>query len=149
MDPLSITASVVGLLTAAGSVASILSKVKAAIGDAPRLMDQLLLQVNELETVFSVVNQFLVGITEAPRQRTSMIQVDQLVATLTEAILTFSELGALIALLGEGSEISMRRRMKLAWKDEKLSSIMLRLDRHKTSLSLMLTVVQWYVYICS
>jgi hypothetical protein len=119
MDPLSITASVVGLLTTTGSVVSILSKVKAAIGDAPRLMDQLLLQVNELETVFSVVNQFLVGITEAPRQRTSMIQVDQLVATLTDAILTFPELGALIAPLGEGSEISMRRRMKLARKDEK------------------------------
>jgi hypothetical protein len=74
-----------------------------------------------------------------------MIQVDQLVATLTEAVLTFSELGALLAPLGEGSEISWRESVKLAWKEDKISRIMLRLDRHKSSLWLMLNIVRWYV----
>jgi hypothetical protein len=40
----------------------------------------------------------------------------------------------------------MRDRMKLAWKEDTISSILTRLDRHKSSLSLMLTIVQWYVY---
>jgi hypothetical protein len=149
MDPLSVTASVVGLLMAAGSVASILSKVNTGISDAPQLMDQLLSQVNELEAIFIVVNKVLAGISEAPRRRISMIQVDQLVATLTESVLTFSELGDLIAPLWEGSQMSIRRRMKLAWEEDKISSIMLRLDRHKTSLSLMLAILQWYVYVFS
>ena len=90
MDPLSVTASVVGLLGAAGKIASILSKVKSGLVEAPRLMDQLLSQIRELEACFSAVHQFLSGIISVPQRRTSMIQVEQLVATLTEAVLTLS-----------------------------------------------------------
>jgi hypothetical protein len=146
MDPLSVIASVAGLLAAAGKVASILSKVKSSIGDASQFLDQLLSQINELESSLSAVSKFLARISSAPRRRISMIQVDQLVATLTEAVLTFSELEALLTPLGAWSEISMLERMQWAWKEDTISRIMLRLDRHKSSLSLMLTIVQWYVY---
>jgi hypothetical protein len=39
MDPLSVIASVVGLIGAAGKVESVLLAVKTSILDAPRLMD--------------------------------------------------------------------------------------------------------------
>jgi hypothetical protein len=67
MDPLNVAASLVGLLTAAGSVASILFKVKSVIYEAPRLMDELLSQINEPEAIFVVVNHFLARISTAPR----------------------------------------------------------------------------------
>lgn len=146
MDPLSVTASVVGLRTAAQQVAAILCKVRSGIVDAPRLADQLLSQVKELEICLSSLHKLLARIKSAPTRRISMIQVDQLVATLTEAVLTFSELDALLTPLETGCEASIRQRLKLAWKEDTISNILTRLDRHKSSLSLMLTIVQWYIY---
>jgi hypothetical protein len=119
MDPLSVTASVVGLLGAARQIASILYKVQSGLKD---------------------------GIDSAPRRRISMIQVDQLVATLSDAVLTFSELEALVHPLATVSlNPSLVERMKWVWKEDTIGNIMLRLDRHKASLTLMLTIVHWYI----
>jgi hypothetical protein len=146
MDPLSVTASVVGLLGAARQIASILYKVQSGLKDAPRSMHQLLSQLNELRYTFDAVNYLLIGIDSAPRRRISMIQVDQLVATLSDAVLTFSELEALVHPLATVSlNPSLVERMKWVWKEDTIGNIMLRLDRHKASLTLMLTIVHWYI----
>lgn len=145
MDPLSVTASVVGLLAGAGKVGGVLLWVKSSIVDAPGSLSNLLSQINDLAICLEAVNQLLTGIYSTPSKRISMIQVDQLVATLTEAVLTFSELEALVMPLGDPSEISIIQRMKWAWEEETISSIMVRLDRHKSSFSLMLNIIQWYV----
>ena len=146
MDPLSVTASVVGLLGAARQIASILYKVQSGLKDAPRSMHQLLSQLNELKFTFDAVNYLLIGIDSAPRRRISMIQVDQLVATLSDAVLTFSELEALVhPLAADSLNPSLVERMKWVWKEDTIGNIMLRLDRHKASLTLMLTIVHWYI----
>ncbi|KAF4634125.1 hypothetical protein G7Y89_g3974 [Cudoniella acicularis] len=142
MDPLSVMASVVGLLAAAGQVASILSNVRSSIKEAPRSIDRILPQVNELQSCFSAIHNLLIGIETAPTRRISMIQVDHLRATLTEAVLTFSELEELLTPRVPGSDISMLERIKWAWNEDTVSSIVGRLERHKSSLSLMLNIVQ-------
>jgi hypothetical protein len=146
MDPLSITAAVVGLLSAAGQVGSVLSKIKSSVSDAPESIQQILSQVKELEACFAAVHKFVLGVTPASRRRLSMIEVDQLVATLTESVLTFFELEVMVTPFGTCSEASIRNRLKWAWREDDISRIILRLDRHKSSLSLMLNIVQWYVF---
>jgi hypothetical protein len=149
MDPLSVTAAVVGLLAAAGQVASVLSKIKSSVSDAPSSIEQTFLYVKELQACFAAVHKFIVGATpgtSASQRRLSMIEVDQLVATLTESVLTFSELELLVTPFGTCPQASMRNRIKWAWKEDVVSRIMLRLDRHKSCLSLMLNIVQWYVF---
>ena len=143
MDPLSVMASVVGLLAAAGQMTSVLSNVKSSIKDAPRSMDHTLSEVKAVEISLSAIQKFLLGLSSAPRQRITMIQVDQLLATNTEAVLTFSELEALVKPLATYSESSMIERIRWRWKEDDLSRIMIRLERHKSSLSLMLNIVQW------
>jgi hypothetical protein len=81
MDPLSVMASVVGLLAAAGQVTSVLSKVKSIIKDAPRSMDHTISEVKAVEISLSAIQKFLLGLSSAPRQRITMIQVDQLLAS--------------------------------------------------------------------
>jgi hypothetical protein len=146
MDPLSVMASVVGLLTAAGTVTSILSTVKSSISDTPRLIDRILSEVKEVEISLSAVHRFLLGIRTAPIHRIAMIQLDHLIATLTESVLTFSELEALVKPLATGPKTSILERIKWAWKEDAVSGIMQRLERHKSSFSLMLNIAQWYVY---
>lgn len=55
MDPLSITASVVVILTVAGNVASILGQVK----DAPEAISAILTEVNHIEIILKALQRFL------------------------------------------------------------------------------------------
>jgi hypothetical protein len=146
MDPLSVIASVVGLLTAAKTVTSILSTIKSSISDTPHLIDSILSEVKEVEISLSAVHRFLLDIRKAPTQRRAMIQLDHLVATLTESVLTFSELEALVKPFATGPKTSILERIKWAWKEDAVSGIVQRLERHKSSFSLMLNIAQWYVY---
>jgi hypothetical protein len=143
MDPLSVMASVVGLITAAGTISSTLSTVRSSLSDAPRLLDQVLSEVKEVEISLSAVHKFLLEISSAARRRIALIQLDHLIATLIEAVLTFSELEALVKPLAARSDMSIVERFKWAWKEDSISNIMQRLQRHKSSLSLMLNIVQW------
>jgi hypothetical protein len=146
MDPLSVMASVVGLMTAASNVSSVLLAVKSSMKDAPQMVNHVLSEVKEVEISLSAIQKFLMGITSAPRRRIALIQLDQLIATLTEAVLTFSELEAMVTPLVSKSNAPTLERLRWALKEDKVSSIMQRLQRHKSSLSLMLNIVQWLVW---
>lgn len=143
MDPLSVMASVVGLLAAAGQVSSILSKVKSSIQDVPRSMEHVISEVKTFETSLSAIQIFIHELSLAQRQRIAMIQVDQLLATLTEAVLTFSELEALVRPFEMDSGKVMKERIRWYWKEDDIFRIMTRLERYKSSFTLMLNIVQW------
>jgi hypothetical protein len=145
MDPLSVLASVAGLLMAAGSVSSTLITIGASLKDVPQSVNQVVSEVNDIRTSLSAVQKFLLGLAAAPRHRIAMIQLDQLVATLTEAVLTFSELEALVTPFMASSTMLTMQRVKWLLKDDEVTPLLHRLQRHKSSLSLMLNIVQWYV----
>jgi hypothetical protein len=143
MDSINVMTSLAGLLGSAGKVVVLMLAVKKSISEAPQLMDQMLAQVKELEISFSAVQSFLLGIRSAQKTRISMIRVEQIVATLTEAVLTFSELEALITSISEDDGVPLKTRLMFHWKQDIVASIMVRLERHKSSLSLLLNIVQW------
>lgn len=144
MNPLDAATSLVGLLGSAGKVAVLLLAVKKSMSEAPQLMDQMISQVKELEICLSEVQAFLLGISTAPRGRISMIRVEQLVAILTEAVLTFSELEALVtSIVKDKGRLPITSRLMSLWKEDVVTNILLRLERHKSSLSLMLNIAQW------
>ena len=144
MNPLDAATSLVGLLGSAGKVVVLLLAVKKSISEAPQMMDQMISQVRELEICLSAVQAFLLGVNSAPRGRISMIRVEQLVAILTEAVLTFSELEALATSIAKDKgRVPITSRLMSLWKEDVVTSILLRLERHKSSLSLMLNIAQW------
>src|SRR5437762_8908402 len=149
MDPLSIMASVVGLLTATGKVSEILASIVSNLREAPRLAGSVLSEVNDFQRALASLYKFLIGVVSAPKHRAALIRPDQLIITLTEAVLTFLELEALITPLAvsTGSDFTLRSRIKWARKEETISRIVQRLQRYKSSLSLMLNIVQWYASI--
>ena len=82
-------------------------------------MSHVLSEVNEVKIALSAIQKFLVGVPSAARKRTSLIQLDQLIATLTEAVLTFSELEAVVAPLAKKSNVSMLERLKWVLEENK------------------------------
>jgi hypothetical protein len=104
-------------------------------------MGQMLSQVKGLEISLSMVRSFLLGVSSALRSRISMIKVDQLVATLTEAVRTFSELNPLATSIAKNNEISTETRLTYIRKEDTIANIMHRLERTKSSLSLILNII--------
>tara|TARA_R110002033_G_scaffold161672_1_gene198313 strand:- start:20 stop:454 length:435 start_codon:yes stop_codon:yes gene_type:complete len=141
-DPLSVLASVVGILAAATKIASALSGIKSSLADAPRSIDHALSQVNGTKIALSAIEKLLQDTGGTLTGQVGMIQVDDLVVTMTEAVLTFDELETLVAPFLGISTVAIRERMKWAWKDDQIESLLVRLDRHKSTLLLMLSIAQ-------
>ncbi|KAL2062167.1 hypothetical protein VTL71DRAFT_6433 [Oculimacula yallundae] len=142
MDPLSVIASVVGLLAAATKVAFTLSGIQSSVANAPRTIDHALSQVNGVKVALTGFENLLLGLETAENKRIAMIQVDDLVAILTEAVLTFDELEALVNPFTGISSLAIVDRLKWAWGGDEVESILIRLERHKTTLLLMLSIAQ-------
>ncbi|KAI5845937.1 hypothetical protein BZA05DRAFT_142611 [Tricharina praecox] len=90
MDPLSVTASVAGLLQAAAKVIGFLSSA----ADAPSTVRNVLTEVQALNGIFHQLSDFINHFDEQSMAQKSKISVEHLVITLTGCVCTFSELDA-------------------------------------------------------
>ena len=71
--------------------------------------------------------------------------VDQLVAILSNCVLTFSELEEVIEPLKSDSLLRPARLVLWSRKEHSVSLLLARLQSSKISLNLMLTTLTWYV----
>jgi hypothetical protein len=148
MDPLSITASIAGLLGISGKIYSILSEFVSNVKDAPRSVQTAMFAVEEMRLALISVEKLILDVPSVPRKRKALVEVDHLVITLTESVITFSDLEALVSPFVTDSVIdtSAWKRLKWAWKEEKVSLSIQRLESHKSSIIMMLSILQWQVY---
>ncbi|ORY08220.1 hypothetical protein BCR34DRAFT_570096 [Clohesyomyces aquaticus] len=144
MDPLSVTASIVGILAAAGKIAESLRVVISTAKEAPWVITALLAEVNDVHAVVSSLQTLLSDLQSAPPRRAALIQLDRLIATLTDTVLTFSELEAIVTPLAvtKGQKFPLRTRLKWTRVEGNCSKIVEKLQRHKSSISLMLNIFQ-------
>lgn len=95
MDPLSVLASVVGLLAAAGKMAQLLRKLTAT-ADAPALARVVLAEMDDTTVALGHLQEYLNGTNAVNSDRKRFILLEHVVATLTGAVTTYSELEAII-----------------------------------------------------
>jgi len=142
MDPLSVTASVIALLGAGGKIISLLSQV-AAIADTPALARATLQEMTDISTALQHIQDFVNGAVKVPIERQQHILLEHLVATLTGCLTTYSDLSVIINSLDIGSSgISVFDRVKWTLKEAGINSIVQRLQNYKSSLNLMLSILQ-------
>ncbi|KAH8729099.1 hypothetical protein GQ44DRAFT_823826 [Phaeosphaeriaceae sp. PMI808] len=134
-------AAIIGILAAAGTVAQILSPAVAAFGDATKNAAAVLSEVNQMRTILSALHGYLDDLEISPQERKQLIQVDQLVATLTDGVLLFSELEALALKLHKGG-IGAVNRLQWLRNDGKFASIRSRMQCFKSSITIMLNILQ-------
>lgn len=91
MDPLSISAGVVGLLTAAAQVTSTLIRFTKDIRDAPMQAQIVLNEVTEITIILHQVQLFLNGSKAINRNGASSILIEQVIVVLAGCVMTFSE----------------------------------------------------------
>jgi hypothetical protein len=140
MDPLSIAASITGILTAAAQVVSILSQIR----DAPAAISSIVTEIQHIEIVFRALQRLIDRAALVTRQRAAMIPLEDVTVILTQTVLVFSELETVVNPLSLGGKQSvLRRRLGFSRKETGINRLVNQLQRHKTSLSLLLQIIQW------
>ncbi|KAK5656722.1 hypothetical protein OQA88_4270 [Cercophora sp. LCS_1] len=134
MDPLTITAAVVGLLTAAGKVVALLDAI-SSIRNSPDAVNEARKEVQHVEMALHAM-QTLISSFDTVGSRHRMIQVDDLRIALADAMLAFSSFEALLLRMG-GTRPMLWYLYKM-----RLEEHVGRVQRYKLSLTLMLNILQ-------
>jgi hypothetical protein len=154
-DPVSLTASIAGLIGLSGQILTALNglyKVGKSAINAPDSIGRLLEEMQEMNGIFCQVQLFISGTGKQPsRSRLTMISIHHLVATLSGCVLVcsnldqyLSEVACVTDVNAKGSKKIVWERVRWAlWKESEVAVVLEDLQRHKLSLNLMLGIIQW------
>ncbi|KAL8662681.1 MAG: hypothetical protein Q9202_004465, partial [Teloschistes flavicans] len=140
MDPISVAASILGLLGAAAKVSEVLANFIKAVKDAPKLARRVFSEVEDLTLCFERIQEFVNSEATVNSSRAAMITVDQLLIVLTNCVTTFSELENALGGLTPKS-FSVNIRLRWITKEHNISKLLQRLLSSKASLNLILTTL--------
>ena len=143
MDPLSVSASIIGLLSVAAKVTTLLVTLVNSAKGVSQLIQSMLTEVSDIGACLGQLQAFLTGIRSASRSRTSLIMVEQVVVILAGCVSTFSELEAVAEKLKTDLPIRPLEKLKWARKEDDILKILGRLQASKSSLNLILAVLTW------
>ncbi|KAM5349715.1 hypothetical protein ACJ41O_006220 [Fusarium nematophilum] len=136
-DPLSIAASVVGLLAAAGKVYGVLSNFVISTADAPSSAASALEAVEHMRLTLVSVQSLIESLDSLAPSRKALIQLDHLSIVITHSVLTISELESIVCL-----KDGLMNRLRWVWNEKKVLGLLPRMESQKSSLALMVAVLQ-------
>lgn len=142
-DPLSIAASVAGLLTLAGSLYKQISIFTNGIQGVPQSAFALQLSVFEVRLALDSISGLMDSFLDVPPRRRAMVQIDHLVICLTQLVLVFDELEDFVRTWPEDIQFSRWKRWRFFAQDEKMTRLNSKIQQQKTSINLVLNVLQW------
>lgn len=144
-DPLSIAASVAGLLSVSVKVGAIITSFISSVNDVPDSARAALSTVQGMRLTLTSVRHLIDTLSQLPKERKAMIHVRHLVVVFREAILSFSELEAIVVPPARSSEnASAWDTVKWLLEEKNIVRAVQRLESHRASLSSMLNILQWY-----
>jgi hypothetical protein len=146
-DPLSVAASVAGLLALSGKIYTNLSGTIARTTDAPKSAHMLLLTVSEMRITLTSISDLINTFLHIPLGRRAMVQVDHLIICLTQCVFTFDELEQQLGKWPEDVHRSRWKRLRWAAVEERLLALNDKVQQHKMSLTLVLNIFQWYAFL--
>ena len=139
-DPLSIATGIIGVLTAAAQISSLLIRFTRSTVEAPAQARYILAEVNDTRTILSDLQSFLLGKASADPSRASLLKVDQVVAIVGGCVVTFSELENLLDKM-KSDHMGVLDRVMWIRKESEIFAFVQKLQNHKASLSLILNIL--------
>ena len=143
-DPLSIAAGVVGILTAAAQISTLLIDFTKATKNAPSRALHIITEINDISGTLSHLQSFLLGNEYSDTSRTSLLKADHIVTILSGCVMTFSELEKLLDAL-KTKDMKILDSIKWARREKDITALIQRLQNHKISLSLMFDILNGLV----
>lgn len=135
-DPLSIAASIAGLLAAAGKVYTVVSAFIDSTANAPQSAADTLAAVGEFKLALSSVQSMMNILDDLSASRKVMISLENIAIIMTSAVLTLSKLESLVCQID-----GFRGRLRWVWKEKRVLNLLPRLESQKSSLTLIVGVL--------
>jgi hypothetical protein len=155
-DPVSITASIAGLIGLSGQIIAALNNLYAlgkSARNAPESISLLMAEMQEMNVICCQVQLLISGADKQPsNSRRTMISIEHLVATLSGCVLVYSTLDKYLSevqgitdpdVKASTTKLVWERIRWAAWKESEVATVLGDLQRHKLSLNLMLSIIQW------
>ena len=155
-EPLSVAASIAGLITLSTQIVGIAKELFDKVKDAPETISRVREEVESMQPIFSQVQQLLTGSGAGlNRGNLAMISVHNLTATLTSCVIVYTRLEEKVnEVCGFNDPVTASAVWKRAgviadrvkwglWRHEEVLVLIGDLQRQKLSLNLMLTIVTW------
>ena len=148
MDPLSVTAAIVGLLATGAKVSSSLWGFIGGVKQAPSMVYDLLDELHEIRTYLTQLQSLVPELELESRPRAALIMIDHVVITLTASVMNFSKLEEIVdSIVVTGEPINAHGRIRWVKKEQNIRVILHRLHSSNTSLHCMLTILTWWDYL--
>ena len=159
-DPLSVISAVVGLVGVSAHLGRRSKELYDSAKDAPTSILLLQQEMENIHIIFLQVEMFVRGSAKKTpsRKGLTMISLHHLMTILTGCILVLStideKLSEVAGLVDPATQKPMKNlqytlvdRINWAlWKEAEIGVTLQTLERHKSSLNLMLSLIQWYVW---
>ena len=142
-EPLSLGASVIGILSVAGHVSKKLFDFIQNTREAPDQAHETLREVNDLRVILAQCQTLLSRNEQSSVPGASHLLVEDVATVITSCVLSFSKLERLLIEVETENELNVIDRMKWAWREKKLARITGRLISQKQSLDSMVTILGW------
>ncbi|KAL8790256.1 MAG: hypothetical protein Q9195_006413 [Heterodermia aff. obscurata] len=139
-DPLSVAAGVLGIITAAAQISSLLTRFTKNVKDAPEQAHVILTDVTDTSRILSHLQVFVLDAGSVSQSKTCLLHIESVVAIVTGCVATFSELQRLLESLRLDG-MTVLDRLKWTRDESSINALGSRLQTHKASLSLMLDVL--------
>ncbi len=143
MDPLSVSASIIGITTAAVQVSRMLKTFIDGTNQASSSARSVLMEVTGIYACLHQLQSFLLNNDASIRSRRSLIMIEQVIVIFTDCVSVFSELEQTLESLKTGEHMRIIDRLKWSSKEKTISKILERLQASKASLNFMLTISNW------
>ena len=152
-DPLSIAASIAGLITISTQILGMAKGLFGEVKDAPETMIRVREEVESMQPIFCQVQLLLTGAggSRPNHGNLTMISIHNLMITLTGCVIVYSRLEKKVSEVCGFSNPTARQtvgnianRVKWGlWRHEEALVIIEDLQRQKLSLNLILTILNW------
>ena len=145
MDPLSVAASITGVLALAAKVTQVLADFIKKNTNAPNAAHSIVAESQELIICLAQLSPLIQARSnnEELNSRKAAISVEQLIIVISSCVMAFSELERSLDSFDLDQPLSRIARMKWAKEESKIAALLSRLRASTRSLNLFLTIMTW------
>lgn len=141
MDPLSVIASISGILAVAFKISNAASGLISSWKDAPNSLHSIVSEMAALSACLAQLRPFLSRREIAPKSRMTAISVEQIVIIASSCVLAVSELQETLDSLEPEKPLSKRVKLRWSSHEKKINMLRSRVQASASSLNLVLTVL--------
>ena len=142
-DPVSLAASIAGLVALAGSLYTTLDTFISNVRDAPSLARTVRSEIRSFRDSLNALHEVLTNAALYRTHRRALISADYVIVSFTDAVLLLSEVESTVLSLTGFADFNFAAKAQWARKKQKLNELVCRLQWQKHTLTLQLIILKW------